>query len=389
MTGPSPTPSLADVAATFDGSRLTLARHLAGLRKSDLAARLEKSATAVGAWESGSKRPTASTVGQLAMTLTVEPSFFSARRQDVAQLSGPPHFRSLRSTSQRVRDQAAAFGHLAVDVASTLEVHVEFPDVDLPEVQRKASVQDRYPELAAQTLRRHWGIGPGPMGHVVRAAENHGVLVVFSRPETASVDAYSFSSRLRPAIVLNPMKFDYYRQRFDVAHELGHLIMHADAEPGGRVVEDEAQRFAAEFLMPAAEIRDLLPAAMGGASWQKLAKLKEQWGVSMQALLYRARSLGRLSDVSYRNAMTTVSVRGWRRHEPGLIDTLEQPSLLPRSLELLQQAGVDADSIMNQCRVPPLLFKTITARAPQVSQQQTLYDAGEDAPANAVISLLR
>ena len=62
------------------------------------------------------------------------------------------------------------------------------------------------------------------------------MLVVFSPPQAASVDAYSFDSRLRPAVVLNPIKRDYYRQRFDVAHELGHLIIHGDAEPGGRLV---------------------------------------------------------------------------------------------------------------------------------------------------------
>ncbi|WP_248963148.1 ImmA/IrrE family metallo-endopeptidase [Sphaerisporangium perillae] len=68
--------------------------------------------------------------------------------------------------------------------------------------------------------------------------ENRGILVVFSPPQTASVDAYSFDSRLRPVVILNPIKRDYYRQRFDVAHELGHLVMHSDAEPGGRIVAE-------------------------------------------------------------------------------------------------------------------------------------------------------
>lgn len=52
----------ADVAAFFDGGRLTLARHLAGLRKTDLAALVAKTSTAVAAWESGAKRPTPRTV---------------------------------------------------------------------------------------------------------------------------------------------------------------------------------------------------------------------------------------------------------------------------------------------------------------------------------------
>jgi len=355
----------AEVAALFDGSRLTLARHLAGLRKSDLAGRVDKSPTAVAAWESGAKRPTAATVAQLALSLSVDPGFFAVRPDDVAASSATPHFRSLRSTSQLARDQAFAYGQLAVDIAGSLERHVEFLDLDLPSFPVATDHRDLDgPEEAARFVRERWEMGDGPAGHLVRLLENHGILVVFSPLQAASVDAYSFTSRLRPVVVLNPIKRDYYRQRFDVAHELGHLVMHGDAEPGGRTVEDQAHRFASELLMPADQIRDLLPSAMGGNAWRVLAKLKEQWGVSMQALLFRARQLGRLGDVSYRNAMTAISSRGWRRDEPGLVSTIEQPSLLPRSLELLAQEGIDEDLLIEQCRVPPDLFHTVASRRP-------------------------
>jgi hypothetical protein len=122
--------------------------------------------------------------------------------------------------------------------------------------------------------------------------------------------------------------------------------------------------------MPAGEIRDLLPVSMGGSAWRTLARLKEQWGVSMQALLYRARWLGRLSDVSYRNAMANISARGWRRNEPGLISAIEQPSLLPRAVELLAQEGIDEALLIEQCRVPTDLFRTVTARTPDTGSAE-------------------
>ena len=377
MTGTGRTSErVADVAALFDGSRLTLARHLAGLRKSDLAALVEKSATAVAAWETGAKRPTAANVAQLALRLCVDPGFFAVRPDDVAALSTTPHFRSLRSTSQLARDQAFAYGQMAVGIAQTLERHVEFPEPDVPSFP--VSVDDQEgdgPEHAARTAREQWGVAIGPVGHLVRLLENHGVLVVFSPPQTAAVDAYSFDSRLRPVVVLNPIKRDYYRQRFDLAHELGHLIMHSDAEPGGKIVEDQAHRFAAELLMPVAEIHDQLPVAMGGGAWPMLGKLKEQWGVSIQALLFHARRLGRLSDVSYRNAMTTISARGWRRDEPGLVNTIEQPSLLPKAVELLAGAGIDEPLLIEQCRVPAELFRIVTARTPDAPAPREAHPA--------------
>ena len=382
----------AEVAAIFDGSRLTLARHLAGLRKSELAALVEKSATAVAAWESGAKHPTAATVAQLALSLSVDPGFFAVRPEDVAAISGAPHFRSLRSTSQRARDQAYAYGQLAVDIASSLERHVEFPDPDVPGLPVPSDDRNGDgPERAAQSVRKEWRIEAGPAGHLVRLLENHGVLVIFSPPQTASVDAHSFNSKLRPVVILNPIKRDYYRQRFDVAHELGHLIMHGDAEPGGRIVEDQAHRFAAELLMPADQIRDLLPATMGGNVWRTLARLKEQWGVSIQALLYRARWLGRLSDVSYRNAMTSISARGWRRNEPGLVSAIEQPSLLPRAVELLIQEGIDEAQLIEQCRVSTDLFRTVTARVPESDSpaEPPAPSTTEQRAGGRVVSLLR
>lgn len=380
-----------NAAALFAGDRLTLARHLAGLRKSELAAKIEKSGTAVAAWESGAKRPTAATVAQLALCLEVDPGFFIVRAEDVAATSTTPHFRSLRSTTQIARDQAFSYGQLCVDIAQALERHVEFPEADVP--AWPVAIDDLSgdgPEVAARQVRDQWGLGTGPLGHLVRLLEHHGVLLVFSPPQTSTVDAYSFDNRLRPIVVLNPIKRDYYRQRYDVAHELGHLVMHGDAEPGGRVVEEQANRFASELLTPSEEIRGHLPVAMSRSTWVALGKLKEQWGISMQALLFRARRLGRLSDVSYRNAMVTVSARGWRRDEPGLIAAIERPSLLPKAVELLAEAGIAEDVLAEQCRVPIGLFRAITARSPD---GLTSSDAQAASPtvgqSTKVVSLLR
>jgi len=351
----------------FAPERLTLARQLEGLRKSELAAQIGKSSTALAAWESGAKRPTPANVAELAMSLGVTPDFFSPRGASRQHETAVPHFRSLRSTSQRARDQAFAFGLLAVDIAEAVEKHVEFPEVNVPSFEVSFDDEVDAPEEAARRLRREWGLEACPLKHLVRLLESHGVLVVFSPPQTSAVDAYSFESTERPVVVLNPTKRDYYRQRFDVAHELGHLIMHRDAEPGGRVVEEQANRFAAEFLMPEDELRPLLPTAMNARAWDTLGALKEQWGVSIQALLFRARRLGSISDVTYRNAVITLTQRGWRRQEPGLISATEQPSMLPRSVELLDSAGIERETLIDQARAPRDLFEVVVARTPSAA----------------------
>jgi Zn-dependent peptidase ImmA (M78 family)/transcriptional regulator with XRE-family HTH domain len=355
---------LHDASGCFAGGRLTLARRLAGLCKSDLAAAVGMSPTAVAAWESGAKRPAPATVGRLALSLGVDPLFFAAPPFQSAPPAAP-HFRSLWSTTPRARDQALAYGQLAVDIAANLEKYVECPVPQVPSVPVRVDAGGGDgPEKAAAAVREAWAMPLGPAGHLVRLLEDHGVLVVFSPPQAAPVDAYSFDTRLRPVVVLNPVEQDYYRQRFDVAHELGHLVMHSDSEPGGRIVEQQANRFAAELLMPASVIHEQLPPSMGPASWHALARLKEQWGVPIAALLYRARQLGRLSNVSYRNAMTTLTARGWRRCEPGLVSELEEPSMLPRAVDLLSAAQVCAAALSEQCRVPADVFRIATSRLP-------------------------
>jgi Zn-dependent peptidase ImmA (M78 family) len=276
---------------------------------------------------------------------------------------------------------------IAGDVGAALERHVEFPEPNLPRLS--VDVDDEasdMPEEAARLLRKHWDLKPGPVGHLVRLAENNGVVVVFSPAQTAAVDAYSFDDAYRPTIVLNPAKEDYYRQRFDVAHELGHLVMHVDAEPGSKVVENQAHRFAAELLLPEDELRDLLPSK---ADWRVLAALKETYGVSLQALLYRSRSLKIMSDVTYRNAITYLSSKGWRRREPGEMPAVEQPSLFPKAVELLSDVGMDEMSLVKEARVTPGLFRTVTARVPVREELFTDPQATEKQtrPSGDIISL--
>ncbi|MFG2224850.1 ImmA/IrrE family metallo-endopeptidase [Streptomyces sp. NPDC048644] len=271
------------------------------------------------------------------------------------------------------------------DVGAALERHVEFPEPNLPRLS--VDVEDEsstLPEEAARLLRNHWDIGSGPVGHLVRLAENHGVVVVFSPAQTAAVDAYSFDDGYRPTVVLNPAKEDYYRQRFDVAHEIGHLVMHVDAEPGSKVIENQAHRFAAELLLPEDELRVLLPSK---ADWRILAKLKETYGVSLQALLYRSRALGVMSDVTYRNAVAYLSSKGWRRREPGEMPAVEQPSLYPKAVEILSSVGMDELSLANESRVTPGIFRTVTARSPV--REDLFLETQEIESTDGVIPLFR
>jgi Zn-dependent peptidase ImmA (M78 family) len=197
-------------------------------------------------------------------------------------------------------------------------------------------------------VRATWQLPPGPVAHMVRLLETHGAVVVRLRGLGREVDAFSCLQG-RPIVVLWREKEDKARARFDAAHELAHLVLHPEAEPGNKILEAQADAFASAFLMPREYIYAQLPRRV---DFRRLLELKLQWGVSLGALLYRARTLGVIGESAYRRALVRMSSEGWRRDEPGDLGPPEIPTMLPQALELLSQRGVTLETLAAEAKLP-------------------------------------
>lgn len=334
-------------AGTFDPTRLTQARRLEGLTKKSLGEAVGVSSVAVGQWESGTNPPRPDHMVRLSEVFDVPMSFMLTGRPHARLEVGGAHFRSLRSTPLRDREKAVAFTEQLWELAHALERHVELPPVDVPgfsagEISDNEMPRD--PVLAARELRRRWGLPVGRIPRVVRLLEQHGIVVSlcpFAGDETAKVDAFSTSRLPRPVVVLTPDRADdVYRHRFTAAHELGHLILHGDAEPGDRQQEREADQFAAEFLTPRDEITPLLPRRMDMTA---LAKLSAEWGVSVSSLIYRCRETGLIPEATYRRAfqrLNQLTNMGLFQPHPIRDYPGEIPRLLSGAYELAEDAGI-------------------------------------------------
>lgn len=194
------------------------------------------------------------------------------------------------------------------------------------------------------------------MPNMVRLLESRGVVVTRLPTQTSRVFAFSCGFPDRSVVVLAEERSHRAAGRFDAAHELGHLLLHHDAAPGTHAVEQQANTFASEFLAPAEQIADLLPRR---AEWPRLLELKRVWGISMQALLFRARRLGTMPEHTYRRAMTELNARGWRRTEPGDDKPAEMPILLPKAVALLAEGGHSLDDVARSARIPAELVTHI------------------------------
>lgn len=176
------------------------------------------------------------------------------------------------------------------------------------------------PEDIAREVRVALGLPTDRVEDLVRTLESAGVVVVRRQLRSTQIDAVvSWPESRRPLILLSDQA-PGDRQRFTLAHELAHAVMHQLPTEGQ---ESEADRFASELLMPAAVIRDQLDEV----SIPRLVTLKSHWGVSMAALLRRGRDLGTVSEAQYRAMNIELSRAGYRTSEPGQV-AHERPTLL-------------------------------------------------------------
>jgi Zn-dependent peptidase ImmA (M78 family) len=190
---------------------------------------------------------------------------------------------------------------------------------------------DRDAAEVARELRRRWTVPAGPINNLIRLVESAGVVVVFRSFGTTGQDAVSTWPQEpgRPPMMLVNADVSADRLRFTVAHELGHLVMHAML---GDNQEKEANVFAGEFLAPANEIRTHLE-GLTTSDFRRLMALKVEWGMSMAALIRRAHDLQTISDRQYREFQVRLGKLGWRTSEPGDV-VRENPSVIGKIIAL-------------------------------------------------------
>jgi Zn-dependent peptidase ImmA (M78 family) len=174
-------------------------------------------------------------------------------------------------------------------------------------------------------VRMQWKMPVGPVRTLIQWLEAAGCLVIEEDFGSARVDGLSQWVGPHPVVLLNS-RLPTDRKRLTLAHELGHLCLHT--ENVSEELEEQANAFAAEFLMPAAVIRPQLYNVTIG----RLLDLKREWAVSIQTLIERAHDLKLLAGPQRTNLYKSLSTKGWRTREPLSDDLPEESARLPRNI---------------------------------------------------------
>jgi Zn-dependent peptidase ImmA (M78 family)/DNA-binding XRE family transcriptional regulator len=303
---------------------LIVARESRALTQTALARKTAIPQSSISKFENGVLELTGENLAKIAAVLDYPVHFFF-RSGHVYGFRSPCFYHRKRVTLSvlKLKEIQARMNVLRIQAATILdgvdvETAVSFQRLDLDDYGT--------PERVAALVRANWRLPMGPIRNLVHAVEAAGGVVVRASLVTRKLDAVShWGVGQRPLFFLNDEMPDE-RLRFTLAHEIGHIVMHASTNPDQ---EQEADRFASEFLMPAQEIR----ADLHDLTLARARELKPYWRVSMAALVRRAYDLDQISYRQYRRLFTRLGQLGYRINEPGSLPR-EEPSVLSEAIKV-------------------------------------------------------
>jgi Zn-dependent peptidase ImmA (M78 family)/transcriptional regulator with XRE-family HTH domain len=346
----------------FVGARLGVARAFRQMTLKALADTVSVSLGLLSHYENGlRKQPADDLVSALATALGVKPAFFFEPALDVwAEMECS--FRRRVATPEGVKKRARAHGSLIGMVVRELASKVKFPTYNIPAIA--ASLPPDI-EAATERCRSDWGLGLGPIEHVGRVAEKNGVVLVQHLQHADKIDAFARRGDFS-VIVLNTARISTSRWIFDVAHELGHFVLHRGIETGSKDTEDQANYFAAALLLPHKTFSREFRARP--FSWTHVFDLKRRWSVSAAAIVRRAYDLGLIDAIVYRRSYQHLSVQGWLKREPHE-PHFAGPEWLPSAFALAEKRfGLSPVALCERLHLSPAMFTEITGLPVNTSQ---------------------
>ncbi|MDT8398373.1 MAG: XRE family transcriptional regulator [Pseudomonadales bacterium] len=298
--------------------RIRRARILQGLSLQQVADQLgDITKQALSKYETAKDVPNSSRLLQMAKVFGVKPEyFFRSARIELGDVDFRRHSTFGKRQQDAVKEQVRE--HLERYIA--IEALFDSIGVD----DDFSAFYRRYPttcqeeaELAAETLRKAWNLGNNPIRNVTETLEEKGVKVI-------SIDAHEKFDGLcakvnqgQDFIIVTNASRPGERQRFNLAHELGHMVMAIPGSLQGTKEEESlCHRFAGAFLFPKTEVFINFGVSRSSLLLEELILAKREWGISAQAIIRRLHDLSVISQSSYQSIFKQWSIRGYRKDEP-------------------------------------------------------------------------
>lgn len=318
----------------MNGRMLTLAREARGLTQSALASVTGISQASVSKIESGIRNASESELSILANALRYPSSLFCLDEKTYRNGALVDFlFRKGMAVRQRALGSIGArLELLAIHLKPLFSAIDIQPALPLPIIPVSGDSHSTPASIAAQ-VRIQWKIPAGPIPDIMSLIEAAGIVIVPFLFKAEKVDAASVVRPDLPPIIFADLTKPMDRLRFSLAHELGHLIMHARSpieSEQDRDFEVEADAFAGNLMVPGT---DLKPHIFPGIGLDDFIGLKLRWRASIRCLVYRSAAEGLIPQDRKITLYKMISARGWTKREPGLLAP-ERPKLLEEVLHV-------------------------------------------------------
>ena len=297
------------------GNRIQRARKALGLSLRDLGEQIALSHAAIKKYEDNQVTPSSDVLIKLAKALHVRVEyFFRAERFTLENI----HYRKHADMPER------HLGEITAKILDQVERRVEleslFPVVpvqlfSLENLPKRINHMDEVEKLADQ-VRTQWRLGFDPAPDLIDIFEERGIKIFeISNKQYPKIDGLYAAVNKMPVIVVGDQR-PGDRQRFTLAHELGHLILDSRLA-AGMDIENFCNRFAGAFLLPKQSLINILGEHRNSIEPRELSLLKQEFGISMTSILHRAEETGIISNTLYRQLRAEFNERGWSKQEPG------------------------------------------------------------------------
>ncbi|SMF94305.1 Zn-dependent peptidase ImmA, M78 family [Methylomagnum ishizawai] len=342
------------------GTRIRQARLAAGLTLGALGEHLGVTHTAIQKYEKGLLTPTSSQLLKLARACSIRTEYFF-RTHDVELVD--PEFRRLASFGKTAQEA------LKIKVVEMVEKRVEllgvFPESPILRFEPPAGLSQRIEtlddlEACADQVREAWKLGLNPIADLTDTLETLGLLVIAVDEENPgfsglTATARASDGRAYPVIAVSS-RWRGDRQRFTLAHELGHSLLAGRLAPG--IDEEQAcDRFAGAFLAPKSAVIQALGQSRRNLEWPELFALKHEFGLSMAGWLQRAKQCGVIAEATHLSLWRRFSAKGWRREEPGEQVPREHPRLFEQwAYRALGEQYLSESKAAELLGIPLMLF---------------------------------
>ncbi|KAA1248672.1 ImmA/IrrE family metallo-endopeptidase [Mycobacterium simiae] len=285
-------------------------------------------------YENGLREPDPATMAELAKAFGVTTEFLQRGQHRRAAMAVDAHMRRRATAKASLwRQREAQLNEYR------LHARALFEEVSLQAEQIVPRFDGEDPSAAARMTRMQWRMPVGPVRALMHWLEAAGCMVIAEDFGSPRLDGLSQWIDEHPMMLINTSA-PTDRMRWTLAHELGHLVLHSEYLTGD--VEAEADEFAAELLMPAESIRPSLSKPNLG----KLLDLKQEWGVSIAALIQRAHTLKTITPAERTRLFKMLSAKGFRITEPGSERIPpEKPRLQQHLRSTLQAKGLTTAEI--------------------------------------------